>query len=121
MRPGTEFGSFWHNLPEITNAARDDGLFVVLNSRNQVVGYMAVGRRLGPEYMESGILPLDIFEVLKNFRSRGKGKYMVELLKEAAVSTGYNGIRLRPANNSIGFWEAMGFSDNRDGWLMCPL
>ena len=32
MRPGTEFGSFWHNLPEITNAARDDVLFVVLNS-----------------------------------------------------------------------------------------
>jgi len=120
MRKGAKFGSFWNNLSVITDAALSDKLWVALNTRNQIVGYMVVGRRMGSDFQESGIMPLDIFEVMEKFRNKGHGTCMVALVKEQAASTGYCGIRVRPANNSTGFWESMGFSGENNE-LLCPL
>ena len=123
LRNGPVFGSFWNNLSRITDAAVSHRLYVALNSRNHIVGYMVVGRDLESRYRESGILPLHIFEVLPRFRNKGNGEKIVELLKETAFSTGYCGIKVEPANNSNVFWNKMGFTvpgDNENDWI-CPI
>jgi len=123
LQKGPVFGSFWNNISRITDAAARDQLYVALNSRNHIVGYMVVGRDLESNYRESGMLPLHIFEVLPRFRNKGNGKKIVELLKETAVATGYSSIEVGPANNSTGFWNKMGFTwpGKNKGEFICPI
>jgi GNAT superfamily N-acetyltransferase len=123
LRSESGFGSFWNNLDDITSAAKHDKLYVAVNPQNHIIGYMVIGRIFDLLHPDSGILPLDIFEVLPRFRNKGNGQKMVQLLKDAAVSSGYCGIEVESANNSNGFWNKMGFTwpDDHSGKFICPI
>ena len=94
-----EFGSFWNNLNHITE---DKGrVFIALNSRNQLVGYMVADEYLTIEEFAqkecSGDLYLEIMEVLPRYRRKGIGRHMVQWLKEKASAKGFSSISVLPA------------------------
>ena len=103
-----EFGSFWNNLNQITED--NEKVWVALNTRNHLIGYMVLDKRLSnPDDKYNGTLNLGIFEVLPRYRGKRVGHQMIAWLTERAVARGFHSIRVLPANDSEGYWEAEGF------------
>jgi len=120
--PPKKFGSFWNNLDTIME--NKGKVFIANNSRGKMVGFMVLARDLILDDEEGfsfgGTLSLEIFEVLPRYRNKGFGKEMLEWLKTKAAATGFNRIKVTPANSSENFWKRLGFSEYPgDGLMLC--
>ena len=98
----SNFFSFWHNMAEFTPAARENRLYVVLDSRHHLIAYFIVNEPLHDG--QEGTLPVDFFEVLPKYRKRGVGSFMVSWLEDKASVAGFHSLRVLPAKGSNCFW-----------------
>ena len=65
-----------------------------------------------PVIMYGDTLRLDFFEILPRHRRKGVGRQMVNWLKERATTRQFGFIHIpHPLDESVGFWEEMGFTD----------
>jgi GNAT superfamily N-acetyltransferase len=117
----SNFFSFWHNMDDFMPAARQNRLYVVLDSRHHLIAYFIVNEPLHDG--QEGTLPVDFFEVLPKYRKRGVGSFMVSWLEDKASVAGFHSLRVLPANGSNCFWSKKGFSSWGDshGYLMLPI
>ena len=110
LRSSTRFFSFWHNLGTVVDVPRD--LYVALDTRNRLVGYMVVNRLT---YNRKGDkVKLSILEVLPTYRRKGAGTAMVNFIVDTAREEEQSSVSLLAANNSNIFWEKMGFQVVKD-------
>ena len=122
---GRSFGSFWHNIADITWYPTK--CFIALHPKNtkQVVGYFVLDQAIGCEKkmsQEGGRITIKIFEVLPRWRGKGYGTRMLAWLIEKAQNIGYTSLRLWPANKSDAFWNKNQFiAWDETGFLTRPL
>ncbi len=97
-------------------------LYVVLDARHHLLAYFIVRWSLENDGSE-GTLPIDIFEVLPKYRKMGVGSFIVSWLEEKACTSGFNSLRVLPANGSDDFWNKNGFISwgDSDGFLSLPI
>lgn len=111
-KPGSCFGSFWHQLGYI--AGEPMNVWAAFNQNtHHLFGYMVVNVCLtDPIIMYGDILHLELLEILPRHRMKGVARQMVDWLKERAISKQFSFIRV-PHNldETAGFWKKMGFAE----------
>lgn len=120
--PDSKLGSFWYNMDDFMPAARQNRLYVVLDSCCRLIAYFIV--RYSLEYDgHEGTLPIDVFEVLPRYRKKGVGSFIVSWLEDKASTAGFDSLKVLPANESETFWIKKGFSSWGDsyGFLLLPI
>jgi len=120
--PDSKLGSFWYNLDEFMPAARENRLYVVLDSCCHLIAYFIVSHSLEHNGRD-GTLTIDIFEVLPRYRKKGVGSFTVSWLEDKASIAGFHSLKVLPANDSKLFWIKKGFSSWGDsyGFLLLPV
>ncbi len=119
--PDSKISSFWYNMDDFMPAARQNRLYVVLDSCCRLIAYFIVRHSL--EHDGSGTLPVDIFEVLPRFRKKGVGSFIVSWLEDKALIAGFDSLKVFPVNDSKRFWIKKGFSSwgDSNGFLLLQI
>lgn len=115
LKGNLRFGSFWHNISSVThNIMR---LFIALDKRNRVLGYMVV-ENLDSSWKED-IPIVEIIEVLPQYRRRGIGTAMMQWAIERTRAKSSLTMRLNPLEGKEAFFTRLGFAKTeRKGYVL---
>jgi hypothetical protein len=104
MLLGIDSNFFWDSLDLILSSWKNGNVYLAIDSKSVVYGYL-IGDNRNPY--------IDIVEVICPYRGKGVGTFMVRKWEEICLedygkSSGLE-ITLKPLDGSVSFWTKMGY------------